>query len=51
MKASAAAAGSDGQRHAGGDVECSSMPEVAGDAAVLVNPYEPEAIADGIAPC
>jgi glycosyltransferase involved in cell wall biosynthesis len=27
----------------------SSLPEVAGDAAVLVNPYEPEAIASGIA--
>jgi glycosyltransferase involved in cell wall biosynthesis len=26
----------------------SSMPEVAGDAAVLVNPYDPEAIAEGI---
>jgi len=26
----------------------SSLPEVAGDAAVLVDPYEPEAIADGI---
>jgi len=26
----------------------SSLPEVAGDAAVLVNPYDPEAIADGI---
>jgi len=26
----------------------SSLPEVAGDAAVLVNPYEPEAIASGI---
>ena len=26
----------------------SSMPEVAGDAAVLVDPYDPEAIADGI---
>jgi glycosyltransferase involved in cell wall biosynthesis len=26
----------------------SSMPEVAGDAAVLVDPYEPQAIADGI---
>jgi glycosyltransferase involved in cell wall biosynthesis len=24
------------------------MPEVAGDAAVLVDPYDPEAIADGI---
>ncbi len=27
----------------------SSLPEVAGDAAVLVDPYRPEAIADGIA--
>ena len=26
----------------------SSLPEVAGDAAVLVDPYRPEAIADGI---
>lgn len=26
----------------------SSMPEVAGDAAVLVDPYDPEAIADGL---
>jgi len=26
----------------------SSLPEVAGDAAILVNPYEPESIADGI---
>jgi glycosyltransferase involved in cell wall biosynthesis len=26
----------------------SSLPEVAGDAAVLVDPYQPEAIADGI---
>ena len=26
----------------------SSLPEVAGDAAILVDPYEPEAIADGI---
>jgi glycosyltransferase involved in cell wall biosynthesis len=26
----------------------SSLPEVAGDAAVLVDPYDPEAIADGI---
>lgn len=26
----------------------SSLPEVTGDAAVLVNPYDPEAIADGI---
>jgi glycosyltransferase involved in cell wall biosynthesis len=26
----------------------SSLPEVAGDAAVLVDPYEPSAIADGI---
>jgi glycosyltransferase involved in cell wall biosynthesis len=26
----------------------SSLPEVAGDAAVLVDPYSPEAIADGI---
>src|SRR6186997_2600978 len=26
----------------------SSLPEVAGDAAVLVNPYDPEAIAEGI---
>ena len=27
----------------------SSLPEVAGDAAILVDPYDPEAIADGIA--
>jgi glycosyltransferase involved in cell wall biosynthesis len=26
----------------------SSLPEVAGDAAVLVDPYDPEAIADGM---
>ncbi len=26
----------------------SSLPEVAGDAAVLVDPYDPQAIADGI---
>jgi glycosyltransferase involved in cell wall biosynthesis len=26
----------------------SSLPEVAGDAAVLVDPYDPSAIADGI---
>jgi glycosyltransferase involved in cell wall biosynthesis len=26
----------------------SSLPEVAGDAAMLVDPYEPDAIADGI---
>jgi glycosyltransferase involved in cell wall biosynthesis len=26
----------------------SSLPEVAGDAAVLVDPYDPNAIADGI---
>ena len=26
----------------------SSLPEVVGDAAVLVNPYEPRAIADGL---
>jgi glycosyltransferase involved in cell wall biosynthesis len=26
----------------------SSLPEVAGDAAVLVDPYDPRAIADGI---
>src|SRR5262249_11415302 len=26
----------------------SSLPEVAGDAAVLVNPYDPQAIADGV---
>jgi glycosyltransferase involved in cell wall biosynthesis len=26
----------------------SSLPEVAGDAAVLVDPYDPDAIADGI---
>jgi glycosyltransferase involved in cell wall biosynthesis len=26
----------------------SSLPEVAGDAAVLVDPYDPHAIADGI---
>ena len=26
----------------------SSLPEVVGDAGVLVNPYEPRAIADGI---
>jgi len=26
----------------------SSLPEVAGDAAVLVDPYDPKAIADGI---
>ena len=29
--------------------DCSCMPEIAGDAAVLVNPREPESIADGIA--
>jgi glycosyltransferase involved in cell wall biosynthesis len=27
----------------------SSLPEVAGDAAILVDPYDPSAIADGIA--
>jgi glycosyltransferase involved in cell wall biosynthesis len=27
----------------------SSLPEIAGDAAILVDPYEPESIADGIA--
>jgi glycosyltransferase involved in cell wall biosynthesis len=26
----------------------SSLPEVVGDAAVLINPYDPESIADGI---
>jgi glycosyltransferase involved in cell wall biosynthesis len=26
----------------------SSLPEVAGDAAILVNPYDPDAIAEGI---